>query len=138
MLHKPSLKVKELWGARNGLANQGFSQSSLKPFVPSFCALDHSMLCNVLGGDLECVLVMLERSPPHLFLYLFYLIKRNKSENKQGLYQSKTLGRLNFIIIIITFYFCYLLLLLLYFLILFYVFTQLFSINKAKVKFAKK
>jgi hypothetical protein len=31
-----------------------------------------NVLCNILVGDLKCVLVMLERSPPHLFLYLFY------------------------------------------------------------------
>jgi hypothetical protein len=113
--------------------NQGFNQSSLKPYVQSFCSLDYSMLCNVLGGDLECMLVMLERSPPYLCLYLFYLIKRNKSKNKQGLYRSKTMGSLNFIII-----FYLLLLLLLLFLFYFMCSPNFlsFSINKAKVKFA--
>ena len=55
-----------------------------EPSVLSFCMLCYSMLCNTLVGDLECVLVMLERSPPHLFLYLFYLIKKNKKETKKG------------------------------------------------------
>jgi hypothetical protein len=33
----------------------------------------------MMVGDLECAHVVLERSPPHLFLYLFY---SNKKETK--------------------------------------------------------
>ena len=64
--------------------NQRFNQSSPEPYVSSFCLLDHSMLCNVLVGDLECVLVMPERSPLHLFLYLFILKKETKVETNKG------------------------------------------------------
>jgi len=35
-------------------------------------------LHNVLVGDLKCVLVVLERSPPHLFLYLFLFDKEKQ------------------------------------------------------------
>jgi hypothetical protein len=39
-------------GIRGGLLNQRFIQSSLEPSALSFYRLDHSMLCNVLVGDL--------------------------------------------------------------------------------------
>jgi hypothetical protein len=78
MLHK------ELRGSEVVWLNQKFSQPSLEPFVLSFYMMDHSGLCNMLVGDLECVHVVLERSPPYLFLYLFYLIKKNKKEINKG------------------------------------------------------
>ena len=132
VLHKPSLKRKELRGIRDGLAELEVQAILSK----TFCLILHAWwivwwLCNVLVGDLECAFIMHEQSPPHLFLYLFFLNKRNKSEDRQELYQLNTLGSLNFIIIITTpfstycyyyYYYYY------YYFILFYVFTQLFII----------
>jgi len=127
VLHEPSLKMKELWGVRNGLAKPGVQPILSKVIYSVLLCVRSFDVVQSVGGDLECVLVMLERSFPHLFLYLFYLIKRNKSGNKQGLYQLKTLGSLNFIIIIITFYYYYYYYYI-FLLLLFYLFTQLFII----------
>jgi hypothetical protein len=80
--------MKELWGVRNGLTKPGFSQSSLKPFVLSFYALDHSMLCNMLVGDLEYEFIMQERSPT-LILVPVLFERKAKEGNKQGLYRPE-------------------------------------------------
>ena len=72
MLHKPSLKMKELWKVRDGLA-----KPEVQPILSGtiFSVLLHvglfDVLYNVLVGDLKGMFVMHERSPPHLFLYLF-------------------------------------------------------------------
>jgi hypothetical protein len=81
-------------------------------------------LCNVLVGDLEFVLIVLERSPPHLFLYLFLFDKEKQKRKQTRALPVETLRSLNFIIfiiIIIKFK-------LKYFLFYLYVFTQLFII----------
>ena len=73
-LHKPSLKMKELWKVRDGLA-----KPEVQPILSGviyFVLLQvgsFDVLFNVLVGDLECVLVVLERSPPHLFWYLSFI-----------------------------------------------------------------
>ena len=38
----------------------------------------------MLVEDLECVFIMLERSPPHLLLYCFYLTEKIKVEPNKG------------------------------------------------------
>jgi hypothetical protein len=56
--------------------------STISLWIPSvllFSVLDHLMLCNMLGEDLnECALGELKRSPPHLFMYLILFSKTNK------------------------------------------------------------
>ena len=72
MLHKPTLKRKELRRIRNGLAEpevQPILSGIICPVLLHDVLCD--VLCNVLVGDLKCIFVMHERSPPHLFLYLF-------------------------------------------------------------------
>jgi len=48
----------------------------------------------VLVGHLECAFAMFERSPPHLFLYLFYSNRKTKIEQIRAL-PAKTIGSLN-------------------------------------------
>ena len=106
---------------------------------PSACWINRC-LCNVLVGDLECVFIMIERSPPHLLLYLLLLNKeKQKKQTSKGSTGLNTEEPKTYLLLLLLF-FCYLLLLLLYFFILFYVFTQTFchfSIIKARAKFAK-
>jgi hypothetical protein len=71
--------------------NKRFNQSSLEPFVPSFFMLDHSMLCNVLVGDLKWVFVMLESSPTLILVPILFNKEKQKG-NEQGLYQLKHWG----------------------------------------------
>ena len=60
--------------------------------------MDHPRVVQHVG-DLECVLVVLERSPPHLFVYLFLF---DKERNEQALYRPKhRRAHILFIIIII-------------------------------------
>jgi hypothetical protein len=69
---------------------KGSPNLSLKLSVLSFCMVYCSLLCNMLVGDLKCAFVVLERSPPYLFLYLLYFQQINKNKrnrNKQGLYR---------------------------------------------------
>jgi len=47
----------------------------------------------MLVGDLECAFAMLERSPSHLFLYLFYSNRKTKNRTNKA---AKTLRSLNF------------------------------------------
>jgi hypothetical protein len=84
VLHKPSLKMKKLGESEMVWLDQRFSQPSLGPSVSSFCMLGNLMLCNVLVEDLECVLVMLERSSPHLFLYLSLFAKETIIKTNNG------------------------------------------------------
>ena len=70
-------------------------QSSLPESHPS-CSLVHCAIwiCATCWGRSRTVVVELDSSPPHLFLYLFY---SSKSGNKQGLYRFRTPGSLHFI-----------------------------------------
>jgi hypothetical protein len=121
--------------------NHMFSQSSLK-VICLILLLDGSFdVCATCWGDLKCVVVMLERSPPHLFLYLLLFYRKNK-KNRQGLYQLKywralSLLLLFFILFVYHYYYYYYY----YYKFLFYFMCSpnflSFNINKAKVEFAK-
>ena len=105
--------------------NQRFSQSSLEPSVLSFCMMDRLGLCSVLVGDLKCECFVLERSPAHLFLYLFLFNKEtkyaaNKGSTSLNTGEPKTSLLLLFIII--------------YLLCLFLFVHQSFYSSKAKIK----
>jgi hypothetical protein len=73
---------EELKGFRRGLAKPKVQPILSEAACPILLHDDRSRLCNVLVGDLKCVHVILERYPPHLFLYLFYLMKE-KQRRKQ-------------------------------------------------------
>jgi hypothetical protein len=66
--------VEEEEGPRR--IRDGLDQPEVQPILSGIiCSvLLHDVLfdvlCNVLVGDLKCMFVMHERSPPHLFLYL--------------------------------------------------------------------
>jgi len=68
--------------------------------------------CATCWGDLKYVLVMLKRSPPHLFLYLLLLLTKKQKGKEKKRKQARalpvsTLGSLTFIIIIIPFFVTY-------------------------------
>ena len=70
-------------------------QSSLLESHPSCSSVRCAIwICATCWGRSRIVVVELDSSPPHLFLYLFY---SSKSRNKQGLYRFWTPGSLNFI-----------------------------------------
>ena len=95
MLHKPSF-VEEEEGCDLEVVwlNQRFNHPSLNLIHPVLQCVVPSEFVQHVGGDLERVVVELDSSPPHLFLYLFY---SSKSGNKQGLYRFRTPGSLHFI-----------------------------------------
>ena len=67
-------------------SNQGFGHHSLDSFYPVLQRVGPSMLCIVFGGEISNMFAIgdLERSPPHLFLYLA-LFKRNiKVETRES------------------------------------------------------
>ena len=72
-------------------SNQGFGHHSLDSFRPVLQRVGPSMLCIVFGGEISNRFAIgdLERSPPHLFLYLLY------SKEKQEWKQEGTLPGLN-------------------------------------------
>jgi hypothetical protein len=72
VLHKPSLKKKELRGLIDGLAELEVQSILSGAFCPSLLHDDLSMLCNILVGDLEYVFVMLERSP-HTYSCTYFI-----------------------------------------------------------------
>ena len=78
MLHKPMLKSKELRRIRDGLAKPKF-QPILSGIICLVLLHDvlFDVLCNVLVGDLKCMFVMYERSPPHLYLYLSFFYRQH-------------------------------------------------------------
>ena len=137
VLHKPSLKMKELWEVRDGLA---------KPEVyPILSRAIYSVLLHVgcfdivqhAGGSRMCVSYAWEISPTLIVVPAIYLTKKNKKKHTRAL-PVETLESLNFIIIItftfVIYYYCYY-----YFLFHFMGSPNClsFSINKAKVKFEK-
>ena len=72
MLHKPMLNRKnELLGIRGDLGEPNVQSIHSKATCPVLLCDARPRLCNVLVGDLGYVFIMHERSPPHLFLYLF-------------------------------------------------------------------
>ena len=72
-------------------SNQGFGHHSLDSFCPVLQRVGSSMLCTMFGGEISNRFVIgdLERSPPHLFLYMLY------SKEKQEWKQEGTLPGLN-------------------------------------------
>ena len=58
--------------------------------VLSFCMMYHSLLHNMLVGDLECAFVALERSPPHFILYLLYFSTKKQKQKKQKTSKGST------------------------------------------------
>ena len=72
-------------------SNQGFGHSSLDSFRPVLQRVGSSMLCTIFAGEISNRFAIgdLERSPPHLFLYLLY------SKEKQEWKQEGTLSGLN-------------------------------------------
>jgi len=71
-------------GIRGHLAELEVQSILSKAICPILLYDTRPRLCNVLVGDLRCVFIMHERSPPHLFLYLFYLINKNKKRTNKG------------------------------------------------------
>ena len=79
-------------------SNQGFGHPSLVSFHPVLQRVGPSMLCIVFGGEISNRFAIgdLERSPPHLFLYLLY--SKEKQEWKQeGTLPGLNTGESNFI-----------------------------------------
>ena len=85
MLHKPSF-VEEEEGCDSEVVwlNQRFNHPSLNLIHPVLHCVVLSEFVQHVGGDLERVVVELDSSPPHLFLYLSLLKKRKtKVETKK-------------------------------------------------------
>jgi len=86
VLHKPSfVEEEEECDSEVVWLNQRFNHPSLNLIHPVLQCVVPSEFVQHVGGDLERVVVELDSSPPHLFLYLFYSSKQNG--NKQGLYR---------------------------------------------------
>ena len=77
MLHKPSF-VEEEEGCDSEVVwlNLRFNHPSLNLIHPVLQCVVPSEFVQHVGGDLERVVVELDSSPPHLFLYLFYSSKQ--------------------------------------------------------------
>jgi hypothetical protein len=83
VLHKPSLKKKELRGVKDGLTKLKV-QPILSGAICSFLLHDGSFgFVQRLVGDLECVHVVLEGSPPHLIFFVPVLFDKKKQWWKQ-------------------------------------------------------
>jgi hypothetical protein len=124
VLHEPSLKMKELWGVRNGLAKPGVQPILSKAIcsvhlcVRSFDDVQRvgmrSQMCACRAREISSTLILVP----------IWVNKENKKKQTRALL-VEILGSLNFIIIItflIIYYYYY------YYYFLFYVFTQLFII----------
>ena len=91
VLHKPSLKKKELWGVRDGLTKPKV-QPILSRAICFVLLHDGSFgFVQRLVGDLECVHVVLEESPPHLFFCTYFIRqKETMVETNKGSPGSNT------------------------------------------------
>ena len=78
MLHKSSfIEEEEAKGDSEVVwLNQRFNHPSLNLIHPVLQCVVPSEFVQHVGGDLERVVVELDSSPPHLFLYLFYSSKQ--------------------------------------------------------------
>ena len=65
------LKMKEFLGIRGDLVEPDVQSILYKAICHVLLYDAQPRLCNVLVEDVGCVFIMHERSPPHLFLYLF-------------------------------------------------------------------
>ena len=122
--------TKELWESEMVSLNQ----STLELYVCPSRMLDRSMFVQRVGGRSLMYVCHAWEISPTLILYLFYLIKRNKSGNKQGLYQLKTPGSLKSF-----YYYCCLLIIVYIFLsvhLTYYYYFFSFNSSKAKVRIA--
>ena len=83
MLHKPSFveKEEEKGDSEVVCLKQRFNHPSLNLHPVLQCVVPSEFVQHV-GGDLERLVVELESSPPHLFLYLF-LFKKTKVETRR-------------------------------------------------------
>ena len=74
--------------------NQGFGHPSLDSFRPVLQRVGSSMLCTIFGGEISNRFAIgdLERSPPHLFLYL-----RCSKEKQEGTLSGLNNRESNFI-----------------------------------------
>ena len=91
VLHKPSLKMKELRGIRDGLTKPKV-QPILSGAICSFLLHDGSFgFVQRLVRDLKCVRVVLEGSPPHLFFCTCFIRqKETMVETNKGSPGSNT------------------------------------------------
>ena len=88
-LHIPSLKEEETRNERESAvawSNQGFGHSSLDSFRPILQRVGSSMLCTIFGEEISNRFAIgdLERSPPHLFLYLALFKRKTKVETRDS------------------------------------------------------
>jgi hypothetical protein len=81
VLHKPSVEEEGVTGFRCGLAKPKVQLIHSEVICHVLLHDNRPRLCNVLVEDLGCVVVPLERSPPHLFLYL-HLFSKEKQRQK--------------------------------------------------------
>ena len=142
VLHKPLLK-KELQGVRDGLAKPEV-QPILSGAICSILLLVRSFdVVQCVGGRSRmCVRHAWEISPTLIVVLGFYLTKKSKMKQTRTL-PVEILGSLNFIIII-TFILLFIITIIIFsFIIIIIIYFMCspnllsFSINKAKVKFAK-
>ena len=83
VLHKPSFEEEGATGSQRWFGSTRGSTNPLWSHL-SFYMMDHLGLCSVLVGDLEYERVVLERSSPHLFLYMFLFNKETKYATNKG------------------------------------------------------
>ena len=78
MLHKPLFVEEEEEKCDSEVVwlNQRFNHPSLNFILLVLQYVVPSEFVQHVGGDLERLVVELESSPPHLFLYLFYSSKQ--------------------------------------------------------------
>ena len=77
MLHNPSfVEEEEECDSEVVWLNQRFNHPSLNLIHPVLQCVVPSEFVKHVGGDLERVVVELDSSLPHLFLYLFYSSKQ--------------------------------------------------------------
>ena len=114
--------------------NQRFSQFSLESSVLSFYMIYYLMFCATCWWEISSVCSLCKRDLPHTYscTYLFNQRKTKKKTNKGS--TGLSIGEPKSYYYFLFFYF-----IITINIFLFYVFTELlsFSINKAKVKFAK-
>ena len=70
-------------------SNKRFVHPSLDPICPVLQRAGVSMLCNMLGERYQMSFqLVFERSPPHLFLYLFFIQKKNNTNKDSASFES--------------------------------------------------
>ena len=85
MLHEPSLKMKELWGVRNGLAKPGVQPILSKAICSVLLCVRSSMLCNMLGKSRMCVSYAREISPTLILIPVLFDKEKQKWKKTRAL-----------------------------------------------------